>query len=152
MRIMDPSLSLQMLPILQPMPLSCTLSHGSALPTYFPECGFSGTVKVEMDFLNPFIMSCKKTANDVWVQLPPPVQAGMPFFAVSAATGIFVCSIEERRLKHQASIQTPFQSPPKDILCQPPPPLLFVVQSDYLLYAMVRPSEFNCIRMQTAEW
>ena len=56
-----------------------------------------------MDFLNPFMQSCKKTANDVWVQLPPPVQAGMPFFAVGAASGILVYSIEERRLKHQAS-------------------------------------------------
>ncbi len=67
-------------------------------------------VKVEMDFLNPFIMSCKKTANDVWVQLPPPVQAGMPFFAVSAATGIFVYSIEERRLKYQASRHNPLEA------------------------------------------
>ncbi|KAK9843098.1 hypothetical protein WJX74_006941 [Apatococcus lobatus] len=58
-------------------------------------------VKVEMDFLNPFMQSCKKTANDIWVQLPPPVQAGMPFFAVGAASGILVYSIEEHRLKHQ---------------------------------------------------
>ena len=59
-------------------------------------------VKVEMDFLNPFMDSCKKTANDIWVQLPPPVQAGMPFFAVGAASGILVYSIQERRLAHQA--------------------------------------------------
>ena len=36
-------------------------------------------VHVDVDVLNPLVLTVRKTLRDVWVQLPPPVQASLTF-------------------------------------------------------------------------
>ena len=54
---------------------------------------------VDVDFLNPFITSVKKTALDTWHRLPPQAQLALPFVATGATTGLIVGSIQGGRLK-----------------------------------------------------
>ena len=56
-------------------------------------------VHVDVDFLNPFITSVKKSALDTWHRLPPQAQLALPFVATGATTGIIVGSIQGGRLK-----------------------------------------------------
>ena len=60
-------------------------------------------VHVDVDVLNPIIISVKKGARDVWIRLPPPVQQGLPYIAVGATTGMLVWRIQGGRLKKEVS-------------------------------------------------
>lgn len=61
-------------------------------------------VHVDVDVLNPMILSVKQGARDVWVRLPPPVQQGLPYFAVGATTGMLVWKIQGGRLKREVEL------------------------------------------------
>ena len=68
----------------------------------------SGAVHVDVDFLNPFITSVKKSALDTWHRLPPQAQLALPFVATGATTGIIVGSIQGGRLKRAVhSLRSP---------------------------------------------
>lgn len=60
-------------------------------------------VWVEMDFLGPQLEMLRETALGAWRQLPPPVQAAMPYLAVSAGTGMIVFHLQQRRLEAERS-------------------------------------------------
>lgn len=64
---------------------------------------FSFAVRVDVDFLNPMIVSVKQGARDIWIRLPPPVQQGLPYFAVGATTGMLVWKIQGGRLKREVT-------------------------------------------------
>jgi hypothetical protein len=59
---------------------------------------------VDVDFLNPFVTSVKKSALDTWRRLPPQAQLALPFVATGATTGLIVYKIQGGRLRRQVSI------------------------------------------------
>lgn len=61
-------------------------------------------VHVDVDVLNPMILSVKQGARDIWIRLPPPVQQGLPYFAVGATTGMIVWKIQGGRLKREVGL------------------------------------------------
>jgi len=70
-------------------------------------------VHVDVDVLNPIILSVKRGAKDVWIRLPLPVQQGLPYVAVGATTGMLVWKIQGGRLNKEVGPPHP-----------PPPPTL----------------------------
>ena len=56
-----------------------------------------GPVRVDVDFLNPIVDSIKKTSRDVWRQLPPEVQRGLPYVAVAFTSGLIVYKVQHRK-------------------------------------------------------
>ena len=64
-------------------------------------------MRVDVDFLNPFVTSVKKSALDTWRRLPPQAQLALPFVATGATTGIIVYKIQGGRLRRQVLLLSP---------------------------------------------
>ena len=69
------------------------LTCGAALPA----------VKVDVDVLNPAFKSMKQASQDIYRQLPPPVQAALPFLSVAFASSFVVYTIQAKRLSSEVS-------------------------------------------------
>ena len=72
-----------------------------------------GTVNVDVDFLNPFVTSVKKSALDTWRRLPPQAQLALPFVATGATTGLIVYKIQGGRLRRQVLLRKGLTGPNK---------------------------------------
>ena len=48
--------------------------------------------------MNPILEDIKRGVRKGWNQLPPPVQAALPFVAVGTASGVLVYRIQRRKL------------------------------------------------------
>lgn len=67
-------------------------------------------VHVDVDVLNPIILSVKRGAKDVWIRLPLPVQQGLPYVAVGATTGMLVWKIQGGRLNKERKMTDKLQT------------------------------------------
>ncbi|KAK9817911.1 hypothetical protein WJX72_004208 [[Myrmecia] bisecta] len=57
-------------------------------------------VHVDVDFINPAMDTVKRTARNVWMQLPPQVQQAAPYVAVGFTTSLVVYRVKQHQF-HQ---------------------------------------------------
>ena len=72
--------------------------HGKVLHSLLHDSAYYAAVHVDVDVLTPAIQTVKKSANDVWIQLPPQVRTAAPFVGVGLGSSFIVYRIQQSRL------------------------------------------------------
>ena len=63
--------------------------------------GCARAVRVDVDMIRPTIMSARKTAEDTWAKVPPPVQTAAPYVGVAFLSAWLMNRIDQRTIRAQ---------------------------------------------------
>lgn len=81
-----------------PVAVTATCTCLTKYCSLLDDSAYCAAVHVDVDVLTPAIQTVKKSANDVWIQLPPQVRTAAPFLGVGLGSSFIVYRIQQSRL------------------------------------------------------